>query len=393
MNIRSYKRYSLFLYSGFSILLIGFIFLSFFYFKQILLSNEVLSETTTNNNIQQRSAMKMRVAVRERAILLWHMTYQEDVFDRDDSYQKFNELGAHFLRAHEEYITTKLTKLERNLLLELNKETKKRSLELRHFAEMLMIDEEIENHLHQLDNALTEQIIVSSILDEIIQLQSTQNENAHRQSVAITDNNISDLIIWMLVFIFAVFLFAKRVVEIANRQSKKLTEVNKELRKLARNDYLTQLPNRLFLLEHLELTLAHAKRHGKNGALLFIDIDEFKPINDTYGHNVGDAYLQAISLAVKKQLRTSDLLVRLGGDEFIVVLYEITSEEDALIVTKKLLKTLSSEYSIDDAIVSASASIGICLFPQENMGINSLLREADKAMYQAKKAGKNGYYI
>jgi len=393
MSINADKRYSVFLYAGFGLLLVVFIFLAVFYFKQIITANEELRDVTANNDVQLRAAMNMRVAVRERAILLWHMSFQEDIFERDELFLKFDILGSRFGRARTEYLTIPQSAAERDLFSELDKETSSRAPALREFARLLMDDEEEKTYFNHLNQALTDQVVVSDILDKIIHLQQTQNEDAREQTAEITSEIIYQLIIWMLIFIVAVIMFARVVVKVANKQSRRLSIVNDELNDLARHDHLTNLPNRLFLLEHLEMTLSHAKRHGKNGALLYIDLDNFKPINDNYGHDVGDAYLQAISHASKKLLRGSDVLVRLGGDEFVVVFYEVLAEEDAIAVAEKLLRTLSSDYTIDDITVSASASIGICFFPEEDMTVDSLLGAADSVMYKAKQAGKNNYVV
>ena len=393
MSISSDKRYSIFLYAGFGLLLVVFIFLAVFYFKQIITANEELREVTTNNDVQLRAAMNMRVAVRERAILLWHMSFQEDIFERDELFLKFNILGSRFGHARTEYLTILQTETEKYLFAELDKETNSRAPALREFARLLMDEEEEKSYFSHLNQALTDQVVVSDILDKIIHLQQTQNEDARERTAEITSDIIYQLIIWMLIFIMAVIMFARVVVNVANKQSRRLSIVNDELNEMARHDHLTNLPNRLFLLEHLEMTLSHAKRHGANGALLYIDLDDFKPINDNYGHDVGDTYLQAISHASKKLLRGSDVLVRLGGDEFVVVFYEVLAEEDAIAVAEKLLRTLSSDYTIDDITVSASASIGICFFPEEDMTVDSLLSTADSVMYKAKQSGKNNYVV
>ena len=394
MYVNSDKRYSIFLYMGFGLLLTSFVFLALFHFKQIIQSNDILNETITNNDTQLRAAMNMRVAVRERAILLWHMSSQKDQFKRDDLYMQFHAFGSHFGHARLEYLSTSQTDKERNLFFELDKETNKRAPGLRVFADKLLSESDDQNtYLVQLNKTLTEQTVVSGILDVMIHLQQTQNEAAHKQTAATTTKALSDLVIWMLIFIFAVILFARTIVQAANRLSKKLSKTNRKLSQLARNDHLTGLPNRLFLAEHLEFILSHANRHEKKGALLYIDLDDFKPINDTYGHSIGDKYLQAISIAIKELLRDSDVLVRLGGDEFVVVLYEISSEDDAIEVANKLLKTLSAQYILDDITVSASASIGICCFPKAEMTVDNLISAADAAMYNAKQSGKNKYFI
>ena len=393
LTIKLDNRYSLFLYSGFGLLLIVFVSLAAFHFKQIVTANETLREVTAINDIQLQSAMNMRVAVRERALLLWQMSFQKDVFERDDLYVKFNVFGSRFGHARHAYMNTPQTQSERNLFASLTKETNSRAPALRDFAGMLMEGAEKESYSVHLNKALTDQVVVSDILDTIIRLQQTQNRDAREEIAKITAGVILQLTVWMLVFIVAVIMFARVVVRVANVQAKRLSRVNAELNLLARHDHLTKLPNRLFLSEHLEITLSHAKRHNKVGALLYIDLDDFKPINDTHGHNVGDAYLKAVSLAIKDLLRDSDVLVRLGGDEFVVVLYEIPSDDDAYVVAKKLLNVLSSEFSLEGITVRASASVGIRFFPEENMSVNTLLSSADSAMYDAKQTGKNKFTV
>ena len=393
MGMSADKRYSLFLYTGFGLLLIVFTSLAVYHFKQIIHYNEILSDTTTNNDTQLSSALHMRVAVRERAIRLWNMTFQEDPFLKDELYQQFNNFGEDFGQAQLVFLSTKLTQEDQHLFSELNRETNIRAPQLRNFAELLMDDSAEKVYFDKLDKALSEQVIVSDLLDQIIKLQQTQNKQAHKKTASVIADILSQLIIWLMVFIIAVIIFARKIVQVAYKQSNALSIANENLNKLARNDHLTNLPNRLFLIEHLELTLSRAKRNNKRGALLYIDLDHFKPINDKYGHSKGDEFLKAISAAMKKLLRDSDALIRLGGDEFVLVLYEITSDGDAINVADKLLKTLSAEYTLGDKHVSASASIGIRFFPEDGMTVDSLIGSADIAMYHAKQSGKNRYYI
>lgn len=393
ITIQDGKRYRIFLYSGFGLLLALFVSIAVFHFEQVLKSNDKLNEAIENNDVQLRAAMNMRVAVRERAILLWHMTFQKDIFERDELYQQFNLYGARFGHARESYLSTKQSERELELFERLQVETNKRAPQLRIYADLLMKGSDEKTYFSQLDTALTEQVKISDVLDQLIRLQQEQNERAHLETAGEIADTLSDLIIWIIIIILAVTLFARIVTQVAEKQSQELAWVNEELIQLARHDHLTSLPNRLFLSEHLPLTLSHSLRHGKRGALLYIDLDDFKPINDRYGHNAGDIYLQSISLAIKDLLRDSDVLVRLGGDEFVVVLYEIAAEHDAIVVAEKLLKALSEDYRLEGNIVSASASIGICFFPEESMTVDSLLTAADTAMYKAKEAGKNQYFI
>ncbi len=163
-------------------------------------------------------------------------------------------------------------------------------------------------------------------------------------------------------------------------------------------DALTDLPNRRLLIERLVQTLSKCRRHGQLGALLFIDLDHFKEVNDSMGHSAGDLLLQEVTSRLILCLRKEDTTARLGGDEFVVLLSTIDDEpEKALkqvdLVANKVLHTLSSPYTIQKQKINITASIGITLFPMDKMDPSEILKNADSAMYQAKNSGRNAIYI
>lgn len=159
-------------------------------------------------------------------------------------------------------------------------------------------------------------------------------------------------------------------------------------------DPLTNLPNRRKLMEQLEEEIARSQRHSLTGALLFIDLDNFKTINDTSGHRVGDLLLQESARRLSSITRKEDLACRLGGDEFVVLLTELDSEliqasAHAQQTANKILNILKKPYKIEERLHQISCSIGIVLFPEESKDCHDLLKYADIAMYQAKNSGKN----
>src|SRR4051795_10318747 len=160
---------------------------------------------------------------------------------------------------------------------------------------------------------------------------------------------------------------------------------------LAHHDTLTGLPNRAMFSERAREAVAHARRHQKTAALLFIDLDNFKTVNDTLGHDVGDALLKIISSRLRASVRGDDFIARIGGDEFCVLLQEITDPREAAAVAQKLLHELRKSYRIGEHHVSSGASIGIACVPQDGEEVPTLLRLADLAMYRAKELGRNGY--
>jgi diguanylate cyclase (GGDEF)-like protein/PAS domain S-box-containing protein len=159
----------------------------------------------------------------------------------------------------------------------------------------------------------------------------------------------------------------------------------------AYHDILTDLPNRALFNDRLGLALLQAKRNQNLVAVLFIDLDRFKVVNDTFGHGVGDVLLQHVVLRLKDCLRRCDTLSRIGGDEFTAILPEISTKQDAVQIGEKFVACLREPFTLAGQTVHVSASIGVTLYPSDGNSIEELLRNADVAMYHMKSAGKNGY--
>ena len=157
---------------------------------------------------------------------------------------------------------------------------------------------------------------------------------------------------------------------------------------LAHHDMLTGLPNRAYLTERLTTILALARRHGTLVAIMFIDLDNFKTVNDSLGHHVGDALLKEVAARIKEVLREADMVSRLGGDEFLVILADFAAPEDAANVADKLLQTISAPIVLQGQQLCANASIGISVFPRDGDNADDLIRRADAAMYSAKDHGR-----
>ncbi|MCP4595061.1 GGDEF domain-containing protein [Neptuniibacter sp.] len=377
---------------GFALIFLVFAGSSFYSYNRFAESRIHLDQITRNNDAQLSNVLTMRVAVRERAILLWQMTLKEDFFARDELFEQFYHYGSEYQKARASFLQLNTTANESKLFSSLDQETSNRAPVLRHFADLLMSDDP-SDHTEHLDQVLTDQTVVADILDQLISLQQQQNNQARENSIRETENILTDLIQFMILVLIFGALFAGFVILSTVKQSRLLEKVNSVLEKQACHDSLTGLPNRAFLLQQLNLLLANTQRHNKLGAVMFIDLDDFKPINDEHGHQVGDQYLQLISVKMKESLRDTDILARLGGDEFILLLSDLASASQVLTVADKLLSTLSAEYQIGEAKVHASASIGIYQLTQDKVSAEQAIILADKAMYQAKKAGKNQYFI
>lgn len=171
-------------------------------------------------------------------------------------------------------------------------------------------------------------------------------------------------------------------------------QAEEEIRNLAFFDQLTRLPNRRLLIDRLEQSLAAGSRHLRYGVLIYIDLDNFKNLNDTHGHEIGDLLLQQVAQRLRVSVREADTVARLGGDEFVVMLVDMggTAQEVSLhaeVVARKILATLNEPYRLDLYTHHSTPSLGIALFSDNTESVDELLKRADLAMYRAKEAGRN----
>lgn len=169
------------------------------------------------------------------------------------------------------------------------------------------------------------------------------------------------------------------------------TAAKEQINFLAFHDALTGLPNRTLVQDRMEQAIARAEREHKKVALLFLDLDNFKAINDSLGHTVGDGLLKAIAKRLSRCLRDTDTISRQGGDEFIIILPELAETETIASALNKVMDNVLEPFSIDGNELSTTASIGIAIYPDDGRDFDNLLKNADIAMYQAKDAGRNSY--
>jgi diguanylate cyclase (GGDEF)-like protein/PAS domain S-box-containing protein len=167
--------------------------------------------------------------------------------------------------------------------------------------------------------------------------------------------------------------------------------VTEKMAHLAHHDFLTGLPNRMLLEERLEHAIGMSQRHEKQGALLFLDLDYFKYVNDSLGHSIGDQLLKSVARRLKENVRATDTVSRQGGDEFVILLSEIQYPEDASRAAEKLLAAFADPHIIGKHEIKITLSIGISMFPNDGADAEILIKNADAAMYDAKAQGRNTY--
>jgi len=172
-----------------------------------------------------------------------------------------------------------------------------------------------------------------------------------------------------------------------------LIKKHQELDYMAHHDALTGIPNRILLIDRIQQAIAKSIRDNKRLAVCYLDLDNFKPINDSFGHNAGDAVLVETAKRISKTLRSSDTVARVGGDEFVILLLDLVNVEESISTLSRLKSAISEPFNIEQKSCNVGASIGVSLFPDNAENAESLLMQADQAMYIAKHTGKNIYHF
>jgi two-component system cell cycle response regulator len=174
---------------------------------------------------------------------------------------------------------------------------------------------------------------------------------------------------------------------------KQLEHYSRALESLAMHDALTGLPNRRLLMDRLSLAIAHARRNKQTMAVMYLDLDGFKQINDTLGHDAGDTLLRMVADRLVAAVRQQDTVARLGGDEFVIALWELSHADDVAKLVSKVIQAVSQPYSIQGRGVGMTASVGVSIYPTHGEEVETLMKRADLALHETKRAGKNDYRI
>ncbi|MDC7218319.1 MAG: diguanylate cyclase [Spirochaetales bacterium] len=203
---------------------------------------------------------------------------------------------------------------------------------------------------------------------------------------------LSQYLLWIILICLTIFFLISIVLYILTL-NRKLKISEETMRKMATHDPLTQLPNRRYFQEFAEKTLELCRRRGCRMAIYYLDLDYFKPVNDTYGHEAGDLLLQEVGRRLIKQMRKSDLCARIGGDEFVALIQDVEQDDGFDKVARRLLNELSHPYFIMETEIIIGVSIGISFFPEQGGDLEELLKKADQALYEAKDQGKGRYRI
>jgi diguanylate cyclase (GGDEF)-like protein/PAS domain S-box-containing protein len=213
-----------------------------------------------------------------------------------------------------------------------------------------------------------------------------RSKNGQQINTEITGFRIQLGTRWVLAYI-------ARDITLSSKLEARLLEKQQHLDHLAHHDQLTDLPNRLYLAAHLPYTIEDARRTNRMVAILFLDLDRFKHINDSRGHETGDELLKAVAQRLREATRSEDIVVRMGGDEFIIVMKDLQKFELVNETTERITEVLSRPFDVNGRSLDTTVSIGVSLFPRDGEDMGELLRHSDTAMYQAKDRGRNNCQV
>ena len=344
-------------------------------------TNSRLKDIVENNNVKTQLATTMQHALRERALSMHVMSVMNDPFDRDAEVQRFNALGTIYVTARQQLEALPLSIEEDAILNRIRVLTRQAQPEVQAVVDRVQISTSTEEVFDRMRNiAIPKQREIADQVSVLISLQQKLTTDAVKNAET-SYRNVQDLIILLGSSALSIGLIISFIV------SHRVVRQAKQLSTQALFDPLTGLPNRILLNDRIEQAIAHSRRSKKSFGIALLDLNRFKEVNDTLGHEVGDVLLTEAGLRLKHAVREGDTVARMGGDEFVVVLHNFT-EEDVPKFAEKILTALETPFVWDEQGIGLGASIGFSLFPSHAEDPGSLIRFADIAMYAAKRSDK-----
>ncbi len=343
-----------------------------------------LEHITQINNVKIELAYTMKYVQRERAVHYYALALIKDEFEKDEEQQKIYRKGAEFLRAWHKFQSMEMNVQEKAIAERINKLARERGRIVQDATAYALSHSGLAVAEYMRKVVIPGQQAVADEIDKLLSLQQEQS----RQSVlnaAESYRTSRMLMIWLSVVTAIIsILVAVIVLRQVMRQSR-------ELEQKALFDDLTGLPNRAMFFDRMGQTALICKNENKPFSIVVIDLDGFKEVNDTLGHHVGDLLLKHVAKNISATMRRTDMIARMGGDEFVLLLPAVTAASAELIV-KKLLVALCQRVVLDESTVDVAASMGIASYPEHDVDTSRLLLKADVAMYAAKRANV-GYWV
>ena len=354
-------------------------------------SKSHLDRIVNSNNLKIQLINKMHKSARERTINLQQMLIVED----EDKHSKFSKrmafYGGEFVNARTEILYMDISRKEKEMLDEQGVLSKKIGPIQNWISDLIGFGELKEAKQLMVDKAEPLQHEVFKMLSKLHDFQVKETKKAIKEN----SDSYSQIVGIMWVGTIIVILLSISIVyftlKLISKNEKQQERYQKDIEHQAFYDHLTGLPNRRLLNDRMQHAIKHSERNGLLMAVLFIDCDRFKIINDSLGHVVGDSLLVSIATRLKENVRSSDTVCRVSGDEFAIVLEEVEALTDVDHITKKILESISEPHYLKGHKVFTTVSIGITVYPVDKKDVTDLMASADIAMYHAKKNGGNQY--
>ena len=339
-------------------------------------ADTLLKNIVEKNNVKTDMAQIMQRALRERALSMHIMAVLTDDFLKDEEYQRFNALGGEYTQARQALEALAASPQEKKVFSKIVGLTRAAQPEVQKVMEMGLQGNGPEIFAHIRNQTMPKQKLISDQVDQLIQLQHAQTSAAVKEAEA---SSASARNVMFLLGGLASVLTGLIAVYV----SKRVTQQALTLEHQALYDELTNLPNRKLFQDRLAQAIKNSQRAGSSFAIILMDLDRFKEINDTLGHNVGDLLLKEVGKRLIRTVRDTDTVARLGGDEYVIILENIP-EQNIERVAEKILKSLDSPFTLGGETIEISASLGIARFPDHGNDATTITRRADLAMYAAK---------
>jgi len=354
-------------------------------------SKASLDRIVNYNNLKIHLAKKMHQFARERTISLQHMLIVENEADLKKSRERMAFYGGKFVDTRDKLLALDLSDREEEILDEQADLSQKVAPIQNEIADLVQFNEMAKAKELLISKAVTLQEDVFNVLSQLQDLQRAETKLAINNNKENYNRLVGIMWIVSTVVIFVCISIVYFTLKLITKNEKQQEYYRQDIERQAFYDHLTGLPNRRLLNDRIQSAIKRTERHHVLMAVLFIDCDRFKPINDTLGHVIGDELLISISNRLSENVRDSDTVCRFSGDEFAIILEDIEHIDDVNRVAQNILESISSPHYLSGHKVFTTVSIGITVYPIDDKDMNSLLSSADIAMYHAKQNGGNQF--
>ena len=340
--------------------------------------NFQIKDIVENNNVKIELGHIMQDALHERALGMHTIAVLKDEFLQDDEFMHFNAMGVKYLNARRKLESLELTYNEKTILAKIRVLTRDAQPYVQEVIELGMaIDKDLIIFDKTRELAISKQRLIAKQVKELVFLQEKQAKIALNEEQESYSNARNLMLLLGALATALAILIAMFVIRHVTRQADLLEHQ-------ALHDELTGLANRLLFQDRLKKSILSGQRQASSFSIILIDLDQFKMVNDTLGHNVGDLLLQEIARRLKNNVRKMDTVARLGGDEFVIILDSIGNEQ-VIKFAEKLVKVIAEPFLLARNEIEIGISMGISSYPEHGHDSITLVNRADMAMYEAKR--------